>query len=76
MLAQSFWRLMGVASFLLYYTIATFAPFLWDEWLGSRQLMNLSALPFAVRCKDCEEAREVRVVVARAVVVETRLGIE
>jgi sterol desaturase/sphingolipid hydroxylase (fatty acid hydroxylase superfamily) len=41
-----FWRLMGVLSFILYFAIATFAPFLWDAWLGSHQLINASKLPF------------------------------
>lgn len=44
-----FWRVMGVVSFVLYFTIATYAPFLWDGWLGERQLFNLSTLPFAVQ---------------------------
>lgn len=41
----TFWRVMGVISFVLYFTIATFAPFLWDEWLGARQLIDGSVLP-------------------------------
>lgn len=40
-----FWRVMGVASFLLYFTIATFAPYLWDEWLGGHRLIDGDALP-------------------------------
>ena len=40
------WRVMGVTSMLLYFAIATYAPFLWDEWLGSHQLINASGLPF------------------------------
>jgi sterol desaturase/sphingolipid hydroxylase (fatty acid hydroxylase superfamily) len=42
----AFWRVMGVASTILYFTIATFAPFLWDSYLGSHQLIDGSALPF------------------------------
>ena len=41
-----FWRLMGLISFILYFTIGTFAPFLWDSYLGSHQLINGAALPF------------------------------
>ncbi len=41
-----FWRVMGVVSFLLYFTIATFAPFLWDSWIGSHELIDGRALPF------------------------------
>lgn len=41
-----YWRIMGVVSAILYFTIATFAPFLWDEWLGARQLIDGSVLPF------------------------------
>lgn len=40
-----FWRVMGVVSFLLYFSIATFAPFLWDSWIGSHELINGRALP-------------------------------
>jgi sterol desaturase/sphingolipid hydroxylase (fatty acid hydroxylase superfamily) len=40
-----FWRTMGVISFVLYFTIATLAPFVWDEWFGARQLFDGSALP-------------------------------
>ena len=39
-----FWRAMGVASFLLYYVIATYAPFLWDSWLGAHTVFDLSGL--------------------------------
>ena len=28
------WRLKGVAFMLLYFSAATFAPLLWDAWLG------------------------------------------
>ncbi len=41
-----YWRVMGVISFVLYFTIATYAPFLWDEWFGAHQLVDGSALPF------------------------------
>lgn len=41
-----YWRVMGVFSFVLYFTIATLAPFLWDEWLGSYQVFDGSAMPF------------------------------
>jgi sterol desaturase/sphingolipid hydroxylase (fatty acid hydroxylase superfamily) len=41
-----YWRVMGVISFVLYFTIATYAPFLWDSWLGAHQLVDGSKLPF------------------------------
>ena len=41
-----FWRLMGLVSFVLYFAIGTWAPFLWDEWFGTHQLFDGSALPF------------------------------
>ncbi len=44
-----YWRVMGLASFVLYYAIGTFAPFLWDEWLGAHQLFDLSGLHFALQ---------------------------
>ena len=37
---------MGIISFLLYFAIATFAPFMWDSWFGSHQLVDGSKLPF------------------------------
>lgn len=39
------WRAMGVVSAILYFTIATLAPYLWDEWLGAHRLADLTALP-------------------------------
>jgi sterol desaturase/sphingolipid hydroxylase (fatty acid hydroxylase superfamily) len=44
-----FWRVMGVVSFLLYYVIATYAPFLWDSWLGAHTLFDLSGLNIALQ---------------------------
>lgn len=41
-----FWRVMGTVSFVLYFALATFAPFLWDSWFGSHQLIDGSQLPF------------------------------
>jgi sterol desaturase/sphingolipid hydroxylase (fatty acid hydroxylase superfamily) len=41
-----FWRTMGIVSSVLYFVIATMAPFLWDEWFGAHQLVDGSALPF------------------------------
>lgn len=40
-----FWRTMGAISFVLYFAIATWAPYLWDEWFGAHQLIDGSALP-------------------------------
>jgi len=41
-----YWRLMGFASFVLYFAIGTFAPFMWYGFLGGYQLFNGSSLPF------------------------------
>jgi sterol desaturase/sphingolipid hydroxylase (fatty acid hydroxylase superfamily) len=41
-----YWRAIGLVSVILYFTIATFAPLLWDEWLGGRQLFQADAVPF------------------------------
>lgn len=41
----TFWRTMGIFSFVLYFVIATFAPFIWDSWFGSHQLIDGSQLP-------------------------------
>ncbi len=43
------WRTMGVLSTLVYFAIATYAPFLWDAWLGQYQVIDASALPFALQ---------------------------
>ncbi len=39
------WQLKGIAFMLLYFAAATFAPLLWDGWLGQYQLADGSALP-------------------------------
>ncbi len=39
------WRLKGIAFMLLYFAAATFAPLLWDGFLGHYQLVDGSALP-------------------------------
>jgi sterol desaturase/sphingolipid hydroxylase (fatty acid hydroxylase superfamily) len=41
-----FWRVMGFISTILYFTIATFAPYAWDEFFGAHQLVDGSQLPF------------------------------
>jgi sterol desaturase/sphingolipid hydroxylase (fatty acid hydroxylase superfamily) len=41
----SHWRLKGTAFMLLYFAAATFAPLMWDAWLGRYQLVDGSALP-------------------------------
>lgn len=40
------WPLKGLAFTLLYFLVATFAPLLWDGWLGQYQLLDGSSLPF------------------------------
>src|SRR5690348_7515231 len=44
-----YWRIMGIASFILYFAIATYAPFMWDSFLGSHQLIDGSALPLSLQ---------------------------
>jgi sterol desaturase/sphingolipid hydroxylase (fatty acid hydroxylase superfamily) len=40
------WRALGLASAILYFLTGTFAPLLWDAWLGQYQLLDASRLPF------------------------------
>ena len=40
------WRAIGLASALLYFAAGTFAPLLWDAWLGQYQLVDAARLPF------------------------------
>ena len=40
-----YWRLLGLASALLYFAIATYAPFLWDRWLGENRVVPADSLP-------------------------------
>ena len=39
------WRLKGAAFALLYFSIATYAPLLWDGWLGNHRLFAADTLP-------------------------------
>ena len=39
------WRAKGLAFMLLYFAAATFAPLLWDGWLGAHRLFAADALP-------------------------------
>lgn len=41
----AYWRLKGIAFTLLYFAVSTYAPLLWDGWLGQYQLFDGSALP-------------------------------
>jgi sterol desaturase/sphingolipid hydroxylase (fatty acid hydroxylase superfamily) len=41
-----YWRTLGIASTLFYFTTLTYAPFLWDGWLGQYRLFEAEALPF------------------------------
>lgn len=40
------WKIKGAAFTALYFAIATYAPLMWDEFLGQYQLFNASALPW------------------------------
>jgi sterol desaturase/sphingolipid hydroxylase (fatty acid hydroxylase superfamily) len=41
----AFWRLKGLAFAALYFSVATFAPLLWDGWLGEHRLVDATTLP-------------------------------
>lgn len=43
------WRLRGLFFLLLYFTIATYSPLLWDSWLGEHRLIDATGLPFWVQ---------------------------
>ncbi len=40
-----FWRVKGIVSTLLYFAAATYAPLLWDAWLGEHRLFAADTLP-------------------------------
>jgi len=40
-----FWRIKGIVSTLLYFAAATYAPLLWDAWLGEHRLFAADTLP-------------------------------
>lgn len=40
------WKIKGAAFFLLYFAVATYAPFLWDGWLGQYRLIAADQWPF------------------------------
>jgi sterol desaturase/sphingolipid hydroxylase (fatty acid hydroxylase superfamily) len=40
-----YWPLLGIASTLCYFAILTYAPFLWDGWLGQHRLFPADRLP-------------------------------
>ena len=39
------WKLKGAAFALLYFAIGTYAPLLWDSWLGEHRLFGADTLP-------------------------------
>lgn len=43
------WRIKGAAFALLYFAVATYAPFLWDAWLGAHRLIAADQWPFWVQ---------------------------
>lgn len=43
------WRLMGIASTLIYFATLTYAPLLWDAWLGQYRLIDATTLPFWIQ---------------------------
>lgn len=40
------WRLRGILFLLLYLALATYAPLMWDGWLGEHRLIDATGLPF------------------------------
>lgn len=43
------WPLKGLAFTALYFAVATFAPLLWDGWLGEHRLVDATILPLWVQ---------------------------
>ena len=43
------WRARGIASVVVYFALATYAPLMWAGWLGERTLFDITAAPFAVQ---------------------------
>ncbi|HYD12406.1 MAG TPA: sterol desaturase family protein [Allosphingosinicella sp.] len=39
------WRIKGIVSTLVYFAAATYAPLLWDAWLGEHRLFAADTLP-------------------------------
>jgi sterol desaturase/sphingolipid hydroxylase (fatty acid hydroxylase superfamily) len=39
------WRIKGAAFTLLYFSVGTFAPLLWDSWLGEHRILAADTLP-------------------------------
>jgi len=44
-----FWRAMGIVSTILYFAIATYAPYFWDEWLGAHRIVDISTMPIVTQ---------------------------
>lgn len=42
------WKAVGIVSAVLYFLIATYSPFLWDEWLGEFRLIDGTRWPLYV----------------------------
>ena len=42
----TYWRLTGTAFALLYLALSTYAPLMWDGWLGEHRLFAADTLPF------------------------------
>jgi uncharacterized membrane protein len=40
-----YWRMIGILAMIAYFSVATYAPFLWDETLGAYRLFDLTNLP-------------------------------
>jgi sterol desaturase/sphingolipid hydroxylase (fatty acid hydroxylase superfamily) len=45
----TYWRLKGTAFMLLYFAVSTYAPLMWDGWLGAYRLLAADALPLWVQ---------------------------
>jgi sterol desaturase/sphingolipid hydroxylase (fatty acid hydroxylase superfamily) len=43
------WRIKGIVSTLLYFAAATYAPLMWDAWLGEHRLFAADTLPLWVQ---------------------------
>ncbi len=41
----AWWRLKGLAFAALYFAVATYAPLMWDGWLGAHRMLDATSLP-------------------------------
>ena len=42
--AIRFWRVRGITAFIVYFFLSSYLPLLWNEYLGSLQIFNMTSL--------------------------------